>query len=97
MCVASPSSSDGHANMPDPLAETRPAREWRGRSPSGYELHVRREPTGRWRVIYGGFSRSASANLASALAEATGSPATTGWICALVELLAAVEIAPEPL
>lgn len=95
--MASRSSSNRHGNTPDSLVGPPPAHEWRGRTPFGHELHVRREPAGGWRVIYGGFSRSASANLASALAEATGSSATAGWICALVEQLAGVEIASESL
>jgi hypothetical protein len=49
---------------------------------------VRREPGGAWRVVYGGFSRSTNRSLASALAEASGAPATAAWVRALAARLA---------
>jgi hypothetical protein len=38
---------------------------------------------GPWRVVYGGFSRSAGLGLASVIAEAAGVPSTTEWVQAL--------------
>jgi hypothetical protein len=78
--VASPSSSNPY--------------EWRGRTANGYELQIERVPTGMWRVIYGGFSRSTSASLVAALGEATGSPTSAAWISTLVERLSGQQDPP---
>jgi hypothetical protein len=62
-----------------------PVSFWRCETPSGHEVQIRRERDGSWRVTYGGFSRSTSASLPSALAEASASPANALWIRALVK------------
>ena len=92
--MASPSSSNRPSDMRDTTAMQR-AYEWRGRTANGYELQIQRVPTGKWRVIYGGFSRSTSASLVAALGEATGSPTSAAWIATLVEQLGTVEDAPR--
>jgi hypothetical protein len=76
-------------------ASTELTLEWQAWAPSGHSVHVRREPTGVWRVVYGGFSRSTSRNLTSALAEASGSHASDLWIRALADRLAAHDRPPS--
>jgi hypothetical protein len=68
--------------------------EWRAYAPSGHAVHVRREPGGMWKVVYGGFSRSTGRNLTSALAEASGSSPGDVWIRALADRLASNEREP---
>jgi hypothetical protein len=81
--VASPSSSNSRRRSASSAAHAS-LTEWQGTAPSGHEVHVRRQSQ-VWQVVYGGFSRSSDASLASALAEATGSPASSLWIRSLVQ------------
>ena len=92
--MASRSSSKRPAGIRDTTTVQR-SYEWRGRTANGHELNIQRVPTGMWRVIYGGFSRSTSASLVAALGEATGSPTSAAWISTLVKQLGSVEDAPQ--